>query len=190
MVREYGLLHDCIIEIARDASVQIGLPEQQVIARWINSGSRTRSPSTSSSRDSERDRQTSEHLGFIAHELRNPLSAARAAVQRLRNNERAAGRAAELLERSLRRASDMIDNALSHASMKLGVDPKMERWRSADLLRDIEVDAGIDAQAQRHRAGHRVGGRRRGHPPIRGCCDPRSSTWFRTRSSSAPPGRR
>ena len=84
----------------------------------------------------------------MAHELRNPLSAARAAVQRLRNNERAVGRATELLERSLRRASDMIDNALSHASIQLGVEPKKERLAVADLLRDIELDAGIDAQAR------------------------------------------
>ena len=42
----------------------------------------------------------------------------------------------------------MIDNALSHASLKLGVDPKMEPLALADLLRDIELDAGADAQAR------------------------------------------
>lgn len=148
VVRDYGLLHECIIDMARDASFTIGLPEQQVISRWINSGIADALAQYVKQRDSERDRQTSEHLGFIAHELRNPLSAARAAVQRLRNNERAAGRATELLERSLRRASDMIDNALSHASIQLGLEPKKERLAVADLLRDIEVDAGIEAQAR------------------------------------------
>ena len=148
VVREYGLLHECIIEIARDAGAPSASPEQQVISGGSTRASRTRSPSTSSGAIRERDRQTSEHLGFIAHELRNPLSAARAAVQRLRNNERAGGRATELLERSLRRASDMIDNALSHASIKLGVEPRKERLAVADLLRDIELDAGIEAQAR------------------------------------------
>ena len=90
VVREYGLLHECILEIARDAGFTIGLHEQQVISRWLNSGIADALAQYVKQRDQERDRQTSEHLGFIAHELRNPLSAARAAVQRLRNNERAA----------------------------------------------------------------------------------------------------
>jgi signal transduction histidine kinase len=148
VVREYGLLHDCIVEIARDANLSISLNEQQVLSRWLNSGVAEALGQYVKRRDEERDRQTSEHLGFMAHELRNPLSAARVAVQRLRNNERAGPRATDLLERSLRRASDMIDNALSHASLKLGVDPKMERVALADLLRDVELDAGIDAQAK------------------------------------------
>jgi len=148
VVREYGLLQDCIIEIARDAGEAIDPREQLVISRWINSGIADALAQYVKRRDEERDRQTSEHIGFIAHELRNPLSAARAAVQRLRNNERAADRATEMLDRSLRRASDMIDNALSHTSMQLGADPRMERVALADLLRDIAQDAGIEAQAR------------------------------------------
>jgi signal transduction histidine kinase len=148
VVRDYGLLHECIIEIARDAAVAIDLHEQQVISRWLNSGIADALAQYVRFRDAERDRQTSEHLGFIAHELRNPLSAARAAAQRLRNNERAGHRTTELLERSLRRAADMIDNALSHTSLQLGADPKKERLALTDLLRDIELDAGVEAQAR------------------------------------------
>jgi len=148
VVREYGLLQDCIIEIARDAGAAIDAREQLVISRWINSGIADAIAQYVKRRDEERDRQTSEHFGFIAHELRNPLSAARVAVHRLRGNERAAGRAADMLDRSLRRASDMIDNALSHTSMQLGVDPQMEPLALADLLRDIEQDASVEAQAR------------------------------------------
>jgi signal transduction histidine kinase len=147
VVREYGLLHECIIEIAGEAKVEITLYDQQVIARWLNSGIADAVAQYVKRRDLEQNRQRSEHLGFIAHELRNPLSAARTAVQKLRGRELAAGgRAVELLERSLRRASDMIDNALSHASLQLGVEPKPEPVALGDLLRDIELDAGIDAQ--------------------------------------------
>ena len=148
VVREYGLLHDCILEIARDSKLSITLQEQQVISRWLNSGIADALAQYVKRRDLERDRQTSEHLGFIAHELRNPLSAARASVQRLRNNERAVNRVAELLERSLRRASDMIDKTLSHASLNLGIAPSVEPVALADLLRDVELDAAIDAQAR------------------------------------------
>jgi signal transduction histidine kinase len=151
VVREYGLLHECIIEIARDADLGITLPEQQVIARWLNSGIADALAEYVKRRDQEQERQRSEHLGFIAHELRNPLSAGFAALQRLRlpGGELAAGgRTVELLERSLRRTGDLIDNALAHASLQLGVDPRRERLVLADLLRDIELDANIDAQAR------------------------------------------
>jgi signal transduction histidine kinase len=148
VVREYGLLQECIIEIAHDAGARLGAREQLVISRWINSGIADAIAQYVRRRDEERDRQTAEHLGFIAHELRNPLSAARAVVRRLQNNERAVGRSTELLERSLRRASDMVDNALSHASLQLGVEPRMERLALADLLRDIEMDAGVEAQSR------------------------------------------
>jgi len=147
VVREYGLLHECIIEIARDANAEISLHEQQVISRWLNNGIADALAQYVSRRDEEQRRQQSEHMGFIAHELRNPLSAARAALMRLRGLELAGGgRAVDLLERSLRRTGDMIDNALSHASLTLGVDPRPEPIVLSDLLHDIDLDAGIDAQ--------------------------------------------
>jgi hypothetical protein len=151
VVHDYGLLHECILEIADDAGVEITLHDQQVIARWLNAGIADALAQYVKRRDQERDRQQSEHLGFIAHELRNPLAAARVALQRLRNREReltVGGRTVDLLDRSLRRASAMIDNTLSHASLKLGVDPRLESLALGDLLRDIEEDAGIDAQAR------------------------------------------
>jgi signal transduction histidine kinase len=149
VVREYGLLHECILEIASDAGIAIEPSEQHVVARWVNSGIADALAQYVKRRDEDMERQTAEHLGFIAHELRNPLSAARTALQRLRNRELAAGgRAVDLLERSLRRAADMIDNSLSHASLKMGVDPKLESLALGDLLRDVEVDARVEAQAR------------------------------------------
>jgi len=150
VVREYGLLHECILELAGDSGLQISLKDQQIVLKWVNSGIADALAQYMKRRDEELERQTSEHLGFIAHELRNPLSVARTAVYRLQSIETTTGskRAVELLDRSLRRTTDMIDNALSHATLKLGVDPKMERLALADLLRDIELDAEADAQAR------------------------------------------
>ena len=149
VVREYGLLHECIIEIARDAGLEITLHDQQLIARWLNTGLADAVAQYVKRRDLELEREAAEHLGFIAHELRNPLAAARAAVLRLRGHELAGGgRSVELLERSLRRVSDMIDNTLSHASLKLGVAPKPETLVLSDLLHDIELDVDADAQAR------------------------------------------
>jgi signal transduction histidine kinase len=149
VVREYGLLHECILELAGESGLEISLNEQHVVMKWLNSGIADALAQYVKQRDQELERQTSEHLGFIAHELRNPLSAARAAADRLRDSAAPAGhRAVELLDRSLRRTTDMIDNALAHASLALGIDPKLEPLALGDLLRDIEMDSSADAQAR------------------------------------------
>ena len=70
VVREYGFLHECIIEIARDADTEINLREQQVISRWLNNGIADALAQYVKRRDQEQRRQQSEHMGFIAHELR------------------------------------------------------------------------------------------------------------------------
>jgi signal transduction histidine kinase len=149
VVREYGLLHECILDLAGESGLQISLTEQHVVLNWLNSGIADALAQYVKRRDQELERQTSEHLGFVAHELRNPLSAARAAVDRLRASDGpACHRAVELLDRSLRRTTDMIDNTLAHASLKLGLNPKVEPLVICDLLRDIELDAAADAQAR------------------------------------------
>jgi signal transduction histidine kinase len=148
VVREYGLLHECILELAGESGLQISLTEQHVVLKWLNSGIADALAQYVKRRDQELERQASEHLGFIAHELRNPLSAARAAVDRLRNSGAPPPRTVELLDRSLRRTIDMIDNALAHASLQLGANPTLEPLAVDDLLRDIEMDAGADAQAR------------------------------------------
>jgi signal transduction histidine kinase len=149
VVREYGLLHECIVEVAQESGLQLTNAEERVVVGWLTAGIADALDQYVRRRDEEVERETSEHLGFIAHELRNPLSAARVAVQRLRNDELlAGGRTVELLERSLRRMADLIDNALSHASLKLGADPRREPVVVGEVLRDIELDANVDAQAR------------------------------------------
>jgi signal transduction histidine kinase len=100
-------------------------------------------------RDLELQRQASEHLGFIALELRNPISAAMLAFRRLKTGPLAqGGRAVDQLDRGIRRTLDIIDATLEHASMKLGIEPKLEQVALLPFLVDTEMDAGAEAQAQ------------------------------------------
>jgi signal transduction histidine kinase len=148
VVREYGTLHECILQIADEAEVAIGLREQAVIVRWLNVGMADAVTQYVKQRDLELQRQTSEHIGFIAHELRDPLGAARLAFQLLRRTELAQSRTADMLERGLRRTSEMIDGVLSDVSFKMGVTPRMAPVALRMFLHDIEVDFGPEAQAK------------------------------------------
>jgi len=102
-----------------------------------------------SDRDAELRRQMSEHLGFIAHEVRNPLSSARMAFGLLQRRELSGGgRAVELLGRTLRRTNDVIDNALNHATLTLGVAPRMEMLSLRDALNDLVADFMAQAEGK------------------------------------------
>jgi signal transduction histidine kinase len=149
VIREYGTLHRCIVEIASDHDTPITLAEQRVVARWLNAGIVNAVSQYVNIRDTELHRQASEHLGFLAHEIRNPLSAARMAFELLvRTTLAGRGRAVDLLDRNLRRSADVIDNALSHASLRMGIVPHLERLPLRQFLEDLIFDNGAQAEAK------------------------------------------
>jgi signal transduction histidine kinase len=149
VVREYGTLHRSIIGIAVDGNLTITPHEHEVIARWLNAGIANAVSQYVNDRDAELHRQASEHLGFIAHEIRNPLSSARMAFRLLRARELVAGgRTVDLLDRTLRRTADVIDNTLNHASLSLGIEPRLEPLALRKVLEEIALDCGAEAQGK------------------------------------------
>jgi signal transduction histidine kinase len=149
VVREYGHLHRCIIEIAAEGSVVISVREHTVIAKWLNAGIANAVSQYVTVRDGELHRQTSEHLGFIAHEIRNPLSSASMAFRLLQGNLLASGgRVVQALERNLRRTLEVIDNALGHASLRMGLAPRIERLELRPFFEELESETGAEAQAK------------------------------------------
>ncbi len=145
VVREYGMLHECILEIAAEAGLAVDRREEALVVKWLNAGIADAVSQYVKQRDLELQRQHSEHLGFIAHELRNPLGSARLAFERLRRKELAASRTVDILDRGLRRTSEMIDSVLSHASLKMGVVPRTTSVALRPFLQEIEADAGAEA---------------------------------------------
>jgi len=148
VVREYGMLHECILQIAAEAELVISPCEHQVIVKWLNMGIADAVAQYVKQRDLELQRQNSEHLGSIAHELRNPLGSVRLAFGRLRRSELTESRTVEMVERGLKRMGDLIDGALSHASLRLGVIPRLAPLALRNFLHEIENDAAIEAQAK------------------------------------------
>ncbi len=148
VVREYGMLHECILEIAAEAELPISGRDQLIVAKWLNVGIADAVAQYVKQRDLEMQRQSSEHLGFIAHELRNPLGSARLAFERLRRTELADSRAAGMLDRGLRRTSEMIDSVLSQASLKMGVVPRLAPLALRPFLQELQADAGPEAEAR------------------------------------------
>lgn len=149
VIREYGHLHRAIIDVAQDAGYAIDAREHVVLARWLNGGIVNAVSQYVTVRDAELHRQGSEHLGFIAHEIRNPLASASMAFHLLRAGALASGgRVVDALERNLKRTLDVIDNALDHASLRMGLTPRIERVKVRALLEELETETQPEAQAK------------------------------------------
>jgi signal transduction histidine kinase len=149
VVREYGTLHRCIIEIADEGGLSIERDAQTVIARWLNQGLANAVSQYVTERDMEQQREASEHLGIIAHEIRTPLSSARVACDLLKKGELAGGgRTVELLDRALRRARGVVDNVLTHAALSLSLTPRLEALSLRKTLEEIAFDCGAEAEAK------------------------------------------
>jgi signal transduction histidine kinase len=149
VVREFGLLHDCVLGLADEAGLAPTTRDQHVLTRWLNGGIAFSVEEYVKRRDEELERQASQHLAFIAHELRNLLSAAMAALQRMQlRGAPSDGRSAEVLERNLRRTAEMIDDTLSQASFRMGVELKSEPTPLLPFLQAIAADWDVEARAR------------------------------------------
>lgn len=146
VVREYGLLHVAILQLADEAHLTLSANEMRVLATCLSKGTSDAVTQYQWERDVELQRQSSEHLGFMAHELRNPLASAQMAYHILRRSADSSS-AADALGRSLARLSGMIDNALSHASLKLGAPLRGERVDLRLLLTELEREVAVEAEA-------------------------------------------
>jgi signal transduction histidine kinase len=149
VIREYGLLHEAIIDTAAAAELVIGAKEARTLASCINKGTRDAVTQYQFQRETELQRQATEHLAFIAHELRNPLASATIAFGIMGRQQVAPSSAAAALGRSLTRLSTMIDNALSHASLAVGTAPRGERVELRGLLTEIERDVAAESEERR-----------------------------------------
>jgi signal transduction histidine kinase len=132
VVREYGALRDAIIETGLAAGAEITSHEHHVVSGAITSGIAHAVSEYAHQRDAELARHANEHFAFIAHELRNPLSSARTALDLLKRQGLVPteGRAIQALERGLTQTAALIEESLSTARVASGSTSGARRRRS------------------------------------------------------------
>lgn len=151
VVREYGALRDAIVATLREAGAQMSFLESQVVFDSIIGGIAHAVSEYSHQRNAELHRQHNEHVAFIAHELRGPLSTAMTAFALLQRAGHipADDRAAALLERGLRQVRDEIDICLTEARVASGIELRPETVALATLLQEAEMSVACEAQEKR-----------------------------------------
>ncbi|MBA3394898.1 MAG: sensor histidine kinase [Deltaproteobacteria bacterium] len=148
VVREYGALHDAIIETARNAGCEPTASERQSVFSSSIVGISKAVSEYARQRDAELQRQHNEHVAFLAHELRNPLASATYATELLKTKGfiPTDQRAGEALTGALGQMTELIEHALHMARAATGIELKRELTRTSSLLDDAELVAACEAE--------------------------------------------
>jgi signal transduction histidine kinase len=150
VVGEYGSLRDAIVYTAKEAGAPVNFRELQVLFECTVAGIADAVSEYSRQRDAELLRQANEHFAFVAHELRNPLASASAALLSLKLKAQLPGesRSTTALERGLRRAVDLIDETLQIARIASGIEIRRRPVTLRALFEDAELEAMPQAEAK------------------------------------------
>jgi signal transduction histidine kinase len=148
VVREYNLLRRAILELAEVDGLALTLAEYTVLSDVVSQAQVVAVAEYQRKRDQEQKRQAAEHLAFLAHELRNPLSNALTAFALLRSHVPAANaRHVALLDRGLRRVTALLDETL--VAGRLNAGGVLARTEMVDLTacaREIAEEHGPQAE--------------------------------------------
>jgi signal transduction histidine kinase len=149
LVREYGLLYASVVQVAAQQKVELQGSELLILTQHLfDSAAQAVAEFSAMAETRQRDAEL-KHIGFLAHELRNPLGSAQLAWNLLRAGEHE-GPAADLLSRCLSRVISLLDETLSAARLahlETGVlSMHAAKLDLAALLDDVRDAAAIDAE--------------------------------------------
>jgi signal transduction histidine kinase len=148
VVREYGFLHDCILELAAEQNCSLRGPEARELADRINLASSQAVAHYVRLRDEQLRQQEVRHLSFLAHELRDPLNAAQLAAGVLTHqHEVGRSRASQALHKSLDRLRELIDSALTSGLLE-GDGIEYAPLSLTELIAEAMAESDIYAQSK------------------------------------------
>lgn len=150
VVREYGALREAIVTTALQAGGQPTFAELHCVFNAIIDGIARAVSEYARQRDAEQLRLHNEHIAFIAHELRNPLSSASTAheILKAQGHLPAGAKPSMVLERGLASMQDVIDNALAVAQVVSGIELRREHVALSELLAEAELVASGEADVR------------------------------------------
>lgn len=152
LVHDYGALCSAITSLA-ERTEHITPREYQILNQALDTAIAEAVSEYAGQREMDRDRvvdrRSTEHLGFIAHELRNALAAAMLSFDVIKRGDVGLrGRTSEMLERSLKRAQGLVDRSLAEVRLRSGLELARETTTLLDLLEEVEITTAPDALAK------------------------------------------
>jgi signal transduction histidine kinase len=138
LIREYGTLRQVLLEYIEASRVPLTPAEALRLSGILIEGIASAAAQYSLKRDVQAREQAAEHVGFLAHELRNPLQTAQLRVEMIeRRGGVPTGGDLEAIKRALRLARDRVDNELFNSQLHALPAPTFKSFvlrQALDLL--------------------------------------------------------
>ncbi len=153
VIHDYGDLCQSITELAVKRNVPLTTNEFHSLNGYLDNAIAEAVTGFERRRDrlisEEGARGLNERLGYLAHELRNSLSAALFAVAAIkRGNVGLDGATGAVLDRSLLGMSEVIARTLADVRLTAGIGRLCERVSVAELIAEVQLSAALEAQAR------------------------------------------
>lgn len=149
LVREYSALADLIGEEIASRRVEVSFAEIQLMHRFLVHSIADAAGRYAGLRDAELQRRTAEHIGFLAHEVRNPLSSATMALSLMRTRDEVKPSLAfDALQRAVAKAAQVTNDALLTVRLREVGTLDRSTVDMRELLEEIASDSETDATAK------------------------------------------
>jgi signal transduction histidine kinase len=149
VVHAYGNMCQSITELANLKDEKISVSEFRDLNRCLDTAIAGAVTSFVKYQSIEKDKKEIEHLGFLAHELRNALTSVIFALQIIKNGTVGfSGSTGKILDSSLSRIKNLIDRSLTE--VRLNIDPKLITAKEflSQLVEQILITANIEAKSK------------------------------------------
>ena len=141
LIREYGTLREVLVEFVEAQRVPLSPADGLALSGILIEGIASAAAQYSMKRDAQARTQAAQHVGFLAHELRNPLHTAQLRVEIL---ERRGGVPTpgdmQALKRALRLLRERIDNELFDSRLHAFPEPVFKTLILRPVLDSIAED--------------------------------------------------
>jgi signal transduction histidine kinase len=147
VIREYEILTECILDEVEAVGGSISTRAFRRVQALLNAGRAEAVSAYVERRDADVAREHSQHIAFVAHELRSPLMAASMAATTLKKKARAEDdHALSMLVRNLTALRELIDQVLIADRLSGHVQLTREMIDLKSLLEEVVADSRLTAE--------------------------------------------
>jgi signal transduction histidine kinase len=149
VVHAYGSMCQAITELAMEKKTDISTSEFHDLNRCLDTAIAGAVTEFQAQQNTEVANQEVEHLGFLAHELRNTLSTVSLSIDLIRRGTVAfSGSTGQVLDKNMKRMAELIDRSLTEVRFR--VDPKIHSVSTPllQLVDQIVITAELEARAK------------------------------------------
>ena len=146
VVQDYGGLCQAITELAVDSKTSISSEDFKTLNSSLDKAIASAVTEFGRQREQSISDEGVEHLGILAHELRNALNIATLAFGALQSGAvGTSGSTSEVVSRSLARMRDLLDRSLAEVRLKAGIH-KRTPLSVAALIEEVAIAAAVEAK--------------------------------------------